>query len=88
MRGLLSSCGAQAPHCSDFSCCGAWALEHAGFSSCGAQTSLPCGIWDLPGPEMEVVSLALAGGSLTTGPPEKSSIDSFLLLKKLIIWLH
>ena len=40
-------------------------------------------MWDLPGSEMEAVSLALAGGSLTTGPPEKSSIDSFLLLEKL-----
>lgn len=27
-RGLLSICGAQAPHCDDFSCCGAWTLEH------------------------------------------------------------
>ena len=27
-RGLLSSCGAGAPHCDGFSCCGAWALEH------------------------------------------------------------
>ena len=27
-RGLLSSCNAQASHCSGFSCCGAWALEH------------------------------------------------------------
>ena len=32
---LLSSCGVQASHCSDFSC-GAQALGHLGFSSCGA----------------------------------------------------
>ena len=28
-------------------------------------------MWDLPGPEHELVSPALAGGFLTTGPPEK-----------------
>ena len=33
---LLCSCGALAPHCSDFSWCGAQALEH-GLNSCGAQ---------------------------------------------------
>ena len=26
-RGLLSSCSAQASHCSGFFCCGAWALS-------------------------------------------------------------
>ena len=34
-RGLLSSCGAWASHCSGFSCCGAQALGLAG-SSCGS----------------------------------------------------
>ena len=29
-------------------------------------------MWDLPGPGIEPVSLALAGGFLTIGPPEKS----------------
>ena len=33
-QGLLSSCGAQAPHCCGFSCWGAQALGYAGFSSC------------------------------------------------------
>ena len=30
------------------------------------------GMWNLPGPGLEPVSPALAGGFLTTGPPEKS----------------
>ena len=29
-HGLLSSCSAQAPHCSGFSCCRVWALGHTG----------------------------------------------------------
>ena len=29
-------------------------------------------MWDLPGPGVEPVSPALAGGFLTTAPPEKS----------------
>ena len=33
--GLLSSCGARASHCGDFSCCRVRALGHDGFSSCG-----------------------------------------------------
>ena len=36
--GLLSSCGAQASHCSDFFCCGAQALGTMGFSSCSADS--------------------------------------------------
>ena len=31
-------------------------------------------MWDLPGPGIEPVSPALAGGFLTTGPPGKASI--------------
>ena len=30
---------------------------------------MPCGTWDLPGPGIELVSPALAGGFLTTGAP-------------------
>ena len=51
------------------SSCGSWALE-CRLSSCGARALLP-GIWDLPGPGIEPVSPALAGGFLTTGPTEK-----------------
>ena len=42
-------------------------------------------MWDLPGPGLEPVSPALAGGFLTTAPPGKS-----LFFKKkiyLFIWL-
>ena len=59
----LSSCSSRAP-------------EH-GLSSCGAQAQLLPGMWDLPGPGLEPVSPALAGGFLTTAPPGKS-LDVFL----------
>ena len=43
-------------------------------------------MWDLPGPGIEPVSPALAGGFLTTAPPGKSSgilyIITPLILKK------
>ena len=66
-----------------FSSCGAWtshvlaslaaqALGCAGFSSCAARAWLPCGTWNLPGPEIKPVFSALAGGFSTTGPPGKS----------------
>ena len=51
--------------------CGLRALEHR-LSSCGAWTELLCGMWDLPGPGIESVSPALAGGFLTTAMPGKS----------------
>ena len=80
---LLSSCDAWASHGSGFSFCGAWAVEHGlsscgsqalghRLSSCGAQAYLCCRLWDLPGPAVEPVSPALAGGFLTTEPPGKS----------------
>ena len=53
------------------SSCGSRALEHR-LSSCGAWASLLHGMWDLPGPGLEPVSPALAGGFLTTLPPGKS----------------
>ena len=59
-----------------FSSCGSWALQHR-LSSCGAWAQLLCGIWDLPGPGLEPVSPALAGGSLTTAPPGKSQGRKF-----------
>ena len=34
-------------------------------------------MWDLPGPGLEPVSPALAGGFLTTAPPGKSSLAVF-----------
>ena len=53
----LSSCGSQALECR--------------LSSCGARALLLCGTWDLPGPGLEPLSPALAGGFLTTAPPGK-----------------
>ena len=53
---------------------GAWALVAVvgGLSSYNAQTWLLRGMWDLPGLEIEPISLASTGGFLTTGPPGKS----------------
>ena len=45
--------------------------RHAGFSGCGTRASLLCGMWDLPGPGLEPMSPALAGGFLTIAPPGK-----------------
>ena len=58
------------------SSCGSWALERR-LSSCGARAQLLRGTWDLPGPGLEPVSPALAGGFLTTAPPGKSLEFSF-----------
>ena len=41
------------------------------FSSCGKWAQLPHGMWDLPGPGINPVPLALAGRLPTTGPLEK-----------------
>ena len=43
-----------------------------GLSSCGSRAQLLHDMWDLPGPGLEPVSPALAGGFLTTAPPGKS----------------
>ena len=53
------------------SSCGSWALERR-LSSCGTWTWLFCGMWDPPGPGLEPVSPALAGGFSTTASPGKS----------------
>ena len=53
-----------------FSSCGEWPLERR-LSSCGARAQLLRSMWDLPGPGLEPVSPALAGGFLTTVPPGK-----------------
>ena len=52
------------------SSCGLRALERR-LSSCAAGAYLLHGMWDLPGPGLEPVSPALAGGFLTTAPPGK-----------------
>ena len=58
-------------------------------SSCGAQAQLFRGMWDLPGPRLEAVSPALAGGFLTTAPPGKSPryfMIEFLNVKNISFW--
>ena len=55
---------------------GSWAVERR-LSSCGAWAWLVCGMWDLPGLGMELVSPALAGRLFTTEPPGKPSISLF-----------
>ena len=42
-----------------------------GLSSCGTRLSCPS-MWDLPRPGIEPLTLALASGIFTTGPPGKS----------------
>ena len=60
-----------------FSSCGSQVLEHR-LRSCGTWALLLRGMWDLPGPGIEPVSPALAGGFLTTVPPGKS-LSCFLM---------
>ena len=67
---LLQSTGSR--H-AGFSSCGTRAPELR-LSSCGAWAQLLRGMWDLPGPGIEPMSLALAGGFLTTAPPGKPYI--------------
>ena len=55
-----------------------WALE-CRLSSCGAWTQLLCSMWNLPGPELEPMSPVLAGGFLTTVPPGKPPLTTFIL---------
>ena len=83
--GGFSCCGAWAlgPRASvvaarGLSSCDSWALE-CSLSSCGARALLLCGMWDLPGPGLEPVSPALAGGFPTTAPPGKPRNVSFLV---------
>ena len=77
----LSSCSAWALGPAGFSSCGTWALE-CRLSSCGARAQLFRGTWDLPGPGIEPVSSALAGGFLTTAPPGKSLYQLYFNFKK------
>ena len=69
--GLLCSCGAQASHCGGFSA-QSTGSRRAGFRSCSTWASLLHGIWDLPGPGIELMSSALAARLLTTGSLETS----------------
>lgn len=63
----MQSSGSRHPGASG---CGSGALEHR-FSRCGTPAQLLHSVQDLPGPETEPVSPALAGGFFTTEPPRK-----------------
>ena len=87
-QGPLSSCDTGASHCGGISC-GTWALEHGPsncdswalecrLSNCGTWAWLPHGMWKLPGPVIEPMSPALAGGFLTTGLPGKSTLQFYI----------
>ena len=102
VRGLLmavaSRCGAWALGtwasvvvACGLSSCGLRALERR-LSSCGAWASLLYSMWDLPGPGLEPVSPALAGGFLTTVWPGKPLIGAlfhwhlkWLLISKYLL---
>ena len=60
VRGLIAAA----------SCYGSLALEHR-LNACGTQNSLLNDMQDLPGPGIEPISPALAGGFFTTKPPGK-----------------
>ena len=82
--GTTLRCGEWASHCGGFSCCGAWALGAwasvvvaRGLSSCGTRAQLLRDMWNLPGPGLEPMSPALAGGFLTTVPPGKPVTPDF-----------
>jgi len=79
--GSYSICGAFSSRSSGFSCCRAQALVWVGFSSCGHRLlcSMACGIF----PDhlsVKPMSLALAGGFLTTEPLGKSLYLLFFLI--------
>ena len=81
MRGLLIAVAlgvlASVAVARGLSSCGSRALDRR-LSSCGAWAELLPGMWDLPGPGLEPVSPALAGGFLTTASPGKSPRISFI----------
>ena len=70
LTALGLPCGAEASHCSGFSCLEAGAIEPR--SVVVVHSLVTTGMWDLPRPGIEPMSPELAGGFLTTGPPWKS----------------
>ena len=78
---VVASGGNSSLRCVGFSCYEAWALGTRAsvvvaqkLSSCDSRASLLCFMWDLLGPGIEPVSPALAGGFLTTAPPDRKSV--------------
>ena len=64
------ACGLQKAAARGLSSCNTHALEHS-INSCGMQALLFHSMWDLPGPGMEPMSPALAGGFFTHESPRK-----------------
>ena len=58
-------------------------LQTRRLSSCGSRAQLLRGMWDLPRPGLEPVSLALAGRLSTTAPPGKPSPCLNLLVARV-----
>ena len=54
-------------------------LQTRRLSTCDSRAQLPCGMWDLPRPGLEPVSLVLAGRFSTTAPPGKPRSPTFLM---------
>ena len=93
--GLLSSCSAQASHCSGFSCCSQglrsqvvaiprlWSTSSV-VAAHGAL--LLHGMWDLPRSGIKPVSPALAGRYFNTELPGKPTITPFLYPNFLPGW--
>ena len=57
--------------------CGPQAVERVSFSSCSSRAWCSGACGNLPGPRIETMSPALAGGFLSTGPPGKWSLEHF-----------
>ena len=91
VRGLpiavASLAGSTDSRCMRFHSCGAQA-QQLWLAGSRAQVLLLCGMWDPPGPGLEPVSPALAGGFLTTAPPGKPTqlvLESMLSDSKLSV---
>ena len=52
-------------------------LQTRRLSNCGSRAQLLRGMWDLPRPELEPASPALAGRFSTTAPPGKPRLPAF-----------
>ena len=75
-RAIGAQASAVAAH--ELTSCGSWTLG-CRLSSCGAWAQLLRRMWDLPGPGIDPMSPALAGGSLTTAPTGKPDHMVFIL---------
>ena len=76
---VFSSCGKWGPLfiavCGPLTIAASLVAEHrlqtCRLSNCGSRAQLLHGMWDVPGPGLEPMSPALAGGLPTTAPPGK-----------------